>query len=534
MRMRLRLPKRENAAAPGRDPPTRYSRTAIAIHWLTAAALMLSVALALRMSDAGGAERERVLTVHMSVGFVILLLTLLRSVWRATHRPPPLAGIRAWERRAAVATHAAFYVLLLVVPILGWLFIATSSAGPGDELLGFVPWPSIPGVAGNTSLGALAESAHRILAYSLCVLVLIHTVGAIKHHLEDPDRGFARILPGARRLLGWRTGIVAACLAALFAIATSYEFAKTTGEVIAPINPRTARVFASVMQPILEEKCVACHGARTQKGGLRLDSFAALDQGGESGKALVPGKADESELVRRILLPPGHRDAMPPRDRAALTLAEGQLLLWWIEGGADESVTIHAADPPPLVQGILRTRGVSGESPVLTRNVTAPDPQALAKLRESFRVQFLFSGNGLLEVQRSFERDPQAPLSLDQLTGFAEQLVWLDLSGSRIPAKELSVLARLRNLQRLNLAGSGATDETIHAIRDLPHLETLNLYGTAVTDAALDSIGRMPSLVSLYLDATAVSAAAVERFRASHPQVQVVWNATAAIEKGTP
>ena len=89
------------------------------------------------------------------------------------------------------------------------------------------------------------------------------------------------------------------------------------------------------------------------------------------------------------------------------------------------------------------------------------------------------------------------------------------------------MLARLRNLQRLNLASSGATDETIRALRDLPYLETLNLYGTDVTDAALDSIARMPSLVSVYLDRTAVSAGAVARFRASHPQVQVIWVATA-------
>jgi cytochrome b561 len=515
------------------DAPTRYSRTAVAFHWLTAAALALVVALGLRMSEAGGTERERALTVHMSVGFVILLLTLLRSGWRATHRPPPLARIRRWERRAAIAAHAAFYLLLLAVPTLGWLFVASSSAGSGDKLLGFVPWPSIPGVAGNRSFGAVAENAHRILAYSLCVLVLIHTAGAVKHHLEDPERGFARILPGAHRLLGWRTGIVAACLVALFLIGTRYELGEATTAANAPINPRTAPVFASVMQPILEEKCVACHGERFQKGGLRLDSFTALDRGGESGKAVVPGKADESELVRRIMLPPGHRDAMPPRDRGALTPAEGQLLLWWIDGGADESVTIRAAGPPPLVQGILQTLGVSNESPVLTRNVAAPDPQALAKLRETFRVRLLFSGSGLLEVQRSFDHDAEEPLPLDELAAFVEQVVWLDLSGTRVPEKQLSVLARLRNLQRLNLAGSRATDETVRAIRGLPYLETLNLYGTDVTDAALDSIARMPALGSVYLGATLVSTGAIERFRASHPQVQVVWSVRATQEKGT-
>jgi hypothetical protein len=425
---------------------------------------------------------------------------------------------------------------------MGWLFVATSSAGSVAPLLGFLPWPG--GLAGNRSVADAAEGAHRILAYGLCALVLLHTAAAIRHQLENADNGLVRILPGARRLLGWRSVLVAGGLLVLFVMgkgsaddvlphALRFVDRNADRQPKAQIDPRKARVFASVMQPILEEKCVDCHGSRSQKGGLRLDTFAAVMRGGESGKAVVPGKADESDLVRRIMMPADHEDAMPPSGKPAMTAAEGQLVLWWIDGGADESVTIRASRPPPLVQGILQTLGVSSESPVLTRNVTAPDPHALTKLRESFRVQLLFSGSGLLEVQRSFDRDPEQPLPLADLAALAEQLVWLDLSGARVPAKQLAVLARLRNLQRLNLAGTRATDETIHAIRNLPYLETLNLYGTGVTDAVLDSIAQMPSLASVYLDETSVSAAAIEQFRASHPQVQVTWGTTAALKKAT-
>lgn len=538
MKFRLRMPGWRKLPASSLPTPTAYSRTAIVIHWLTAAAIALVVALGLRMTETGGAERGRAQTLHMSIGISILLLTVLRLAWRAVHSPALSPTLTGWQRRAAVATHTGFYVLLIAVPLMGWMFVATSSAGSVAPLLGFLPWPG--GLAGNRSVAELAEGAHRVLAYGLCGLLLLHAAAAIRHHLENADSGLVRILPGARRLLGWQTVLVAGGLAVLFVIGkgsadsvlpqelrlvdqNAYRQAK------APIDPRKARVFASLMQPIFEEKCVGCHGPRRQKGGLRLDSFAALVRGGESGKAVVPGKADESDLVRRIMMPPDHEDAMPPSGRPALTVAEGQLMLWWIGRGADESVTIRAADPPPLVQGILRTLGVSSESPVLMRKVAAPDPQALAKLRESFSVQFLHSGSGLLEVERSFDRDPEEPLPLEDLAAFAEQLVWLDLSGVRVPAKQLAVLARLRNLQRLNLAGTRATDETVRAFRDLPYLETLNLYGTGVTDAALDSIARMPSLVSVYLDETAVSAAAVARFRASYPQVQVIWAATASV-----
>jgi cytochrome b561 len=542
MTFRLRMPGWRKRSASNRLTPTEYSRTAIFIHWLTAGAIALVVALGMRMTETGGAERGRAQTLHMSIGISILLLTVLRLVLRAIHRPSLAPTLIGWQRRAADATHIGFYALLIAVPSIGWLFVATSSSGSAAPLLGFLPWPG--GLAGNRSVAELAEVAHRALAYGLCALLFLHAAAAIRHHLENADFGLVRILPGARRLLGWRTALVVGGLVVLFVIgkgsadsvlpqALRLVDGNADRQAKAPIDPRKARVFASVMQPILEQKCVDCHGRRSQKGGLRLDSFAALARGGESGKVIVPGKAEESDLVRRILMPPEHEDAMPPTGRPALTAAEGQLLLWWIDGGAAEAVTIRAAGPPPLVQGILQSLGVSSESPVLTRKVATPDPHALAKLRESFRVQLLFSGSGLLEVQRSFDRDAEQPLPLDDLAAVAEQLVWLDLSGARVPAKQLTVLARLRNLQRLNLAGSRATDETVHAIRDLPYLETLNLYGTDVTDAALDSIARMPSLASVYLGGTAVSAAAIERFRASHPQLQINWVATATLKRGT-
>ncbi len=536
MKFRLRMRGWRKLPASSRPTLAMYSRTAIVIHWLTAAAIALVIALGLRMTETSGAERARAQTLHMSIGVSILLLTMLRLAWRAFERPSLAPTVIGWQRRAAAATHTGFYSLLIAIPLIGWLSVATSSAGSAAPLLGFLPWPG--GLAGNRSVATLAESTHRVFAYGLCALLLLHTAAAIRHHVEHADFGLVRILPGARRLLGWRTAFVAVSLAALFVIGKGSADAMlpkalrlvdrdAARQAKVRIDPRKARVFASVMQPILEEKCVDCHGTRSQKGGLRLDSFAALSRGGESGKALVPGRAHESDLVRRVMMPPDHEDAMPPSGKPALTAAEAQLLLWWIDGGAEESVTIRAAGPTPLVQEILEVLGVSSESPVLARNVAAPEPQALARLRESFRVQVLRSGSGLLEVQRGFDRDADEPLPLDELAAFAEQLVWLDLSGARVPEEQLAVLARLRNLQRLNLAGSCATDDTVRLIRDLPYLETLNLYGTGVTDAALDSIAQMPSLSSVYLEGTGVSAAAIERFRASHPQVQMIWGATA-------
>lgn len=88
-------------------------------------------------------------------------------------------------------------------------------------------------------------------------------------------------------------------------------------------------------QAILEHRCIACHGAEKQKGGLRLDSRAAMLKGGKSGHpALVPGDPGRSELIRASLLPLTHDDVMPPDGKEPLTTAEQSVLIDWIRLGA--------------------------------------------------------------------------------------------------------------------------------------------------------------------------------------------------------
>ncbi len=482
------------------------------------------------MSEAGGSERASLLAWHMSAGIGILLLTIARIATRARSLRPLPTGAR-WEQYAASVTHRAFYFALIVIPLLGWLIVSTSP-GTSNQVFGFLPLPALPGVAGRSTFGAFVENTHRLLAYGLCVVVVLHTAAAVKHHLANPSSGLMRILPGARRLWGWRMVSLAAVLTLTFTFASGIADAWLPDSLRlahapeasrnAGIDPRRAHVFATV-QPIFMDKCSNCHGSRSSKGGLRLDTFAALMQGGEGGKVIVPGKADESELIRRIMLSPSHKDAMPPAGKLPLTPAEGQLLLWWVGSGADDSTTILAANPPSLIQSILTELGVSSESPALAKKVARPDPHVLDALRDTFRVQFLYSGNGLVQAEARFDQKGLQPLSLEPLAAIAEQLVRLDLSGARISVRQIGDLSKLRNLQRLNLAKTLTDDVSLKALGDLPHLEVLNLYETKVTDASFATIARLPSLATVYLAHTQVTAAGVEKFRQSQPGISVVW-----------
>lgn len=93
--------------------------------------------------------------------------------------------------------------------------------------------------------------------------------------------------------------------------------------------------FVEKVKPLLEAKCIKCHGAEKQKGGYRIDQPELALKGGESGKpAIKPGDPIGSHLVQLILLPPQHDDVMPPAGKEPLTLEEIMTLLDWIRNGA--------------------------------------------------------------------------------------------------------------------------------------------------------------------------------------------------------
>ena len=180
----------------------RYATFTIILHWLIAALLVFEVALGLNMEDARGTARFAVFQLHKSVGITILLLVLLRIVWRFHRSPPPLTAI-GWERYLAKTVHGAFYLLLLALPVSGWIVVSSSKIVVPTMLYGTILWPHVPGFA---TLAAEAKQAwyntakfvHVNLINVLYLLVALHVAGALKHHFIDRDGDMARMAPGMR------------------------------------------------------------------------------------------------------------------------------------------------------------------------------------------------------------------------------------------------------------------------------------------------------------------------------------------------
>ena len=170
-------------------PADRYTPTARWLHALLGLALVGVFAMGLYMTSLPfSPQRLKLYNWHKWAAMLVLAFSLVRLAWRLTHRPPALpAAIRdampAWQRLAHHGTHAVLYLLFFAVPLLGWAY--SSAAGFPVVLFGVLPLPDWVPV--SPDLADVLKPLHRLAAYALAALVLLHVAAALKHALIDRD-----------------------------------------------------------------------------------------------------------------------------------------------------------------------------------------------------------------------------------------------------------------------------------------------------------------------------------------------------------
>jgi cytochrome b561 len=174
---------------------TRYTNGAIALHWLTAVLIIANLMLGLSMVPLAITPRKlQWYQWHKWIGITVFLLTCMRLAWRSIHPAPPPVAMPEWQRRTAHWTHMLLFVLLLMIPVSGWVY--SSSTGVQVVYLGLVPLPDL--VPNDKALAHALRAVHVSLNFLLFALVCVHTAAALKHHFVDRDTALKRMLPGAR------------------------------------------------------------------------------------------------------------------------------------------------------------------------------------------------------------------------------------------------------------------------------------------------------------------------------------------------
>lgn len=208
---------------------SRYSAVAIVLHWLIAAAIVFQVIIAWRMGGGRTPEGFALVQLHKSIGITVLLLSLARLAWRLTHRPPPSpAGMASWEKALAKGAHAGLYVIMIGLPITGWIMVSASRIQVPTLLYGAVPWPHVPGLAhlaepAKSAWRAFGETGHEVLAWGAYVLVALHVAGALKHQLFSEDEPvLAHMAPGTKPGAWLDPRLIAIGVAAVAAVGAGY------------------------------------------------------------------------------------------------------------------------------------------------------------------------------------------------------------------------------------------------------------------------------------------------------------------------
>ena len=162
-----------------------YTRTAKSLHWLMALLLIGLLALGFYMHDLPlSPEKLQLYAWHKWAGVSAFLLVLLRLSWRLAHTPPPLpAGMSRTMQLAAHGGHLLLYVLMLAIPLTGWLM--SSAKGFQTVWFGALPIPDLIGK--DKATGELLALVHKSLNLLFVAAILGHVAAALKHHFIDKD-----------------------------------------------------------------------------------------------------------------------------------------------------------------------------------------------------------------------------------------------------------------------------------------------------------------------------------------------------------
>jgi Leucine-rich repeat (LRR) protein len=282
-------------------------------------------------------------------------------------------------------------------------------------------------------------------------------------------------------------------------------------------------VYQLSVHRVLKKKCFSCHNDSKAKGGLVMTSVEQFTKGGKHGTVFIPGKPDESNIIKSIELPLTDDHHMPPDGKAQLTSGEISLIRTWIESGADFEKKIADLKPTDSLR-IMTFAMMANEETTKERiyPFQAASEDLIAKLNSPFLSLTPLSQNSPALRADFFVKESFTIKALENLKDVNHQLVELNLSRMPITDHQLSFVGQFKNLEKLNLNFTNVSSD-LTALRSLTHLRSLSLSGTGVTEKSVAGILSLPELKELFIWNTKVSEQDQLTLSKHHPNVTIVW-----------
>lgn len=301
-------------------------------------------------------------------------------------------------------------------------------------------------------------------------------------------------------------------------------------------NVNEAVVYQDVIHPIFKQKCEQCHNKSKMKGDLRMDEISLIQKGGKNGVIFKANNVEESEFIKRILLPESDEHHMPPKGKNQISENELSLMKWWVEQGASFDKKVSQLTVNQSIKPILATLGggmgavvastslvkqdkFDLEEKILSHEVSVIDAGVSEEIKKTGALILPFAQNNnyieISYINNSKLTDNEAVV----VATAPDQTLWLKLSNTQITDKSLIEIAKLKNLTRLHLEKTKISDNGLMELKGLQNLEYLNLIGTQISDAGLKNLTSMKSLKKIYIWQTKATQAGADQLKKSLPNV---------------
>ncbi|WP_184626337.1 c-type cytochrome domain-containing protein [Pedobacter cryoconitis] len=432
--------------------------------------------------------------VHLPIGILLLacIFILLSFTTKFVNLKPAIPIMLLLGTLSAIVSCITGYLLAGGGDYDGKLVNNHQWMGISVAILSMILWTIYKRVSSNSVLGAVAA----ILA--LLISVTGHMGGSLTHGAD--------YLTAPLKAGGVKGGVA----------------------IPAIPNLKEAFVYQNAIQPLFQNRCYSCHGGEKQKGKLRLDQQEYILKGGKTGKTIVPGKADESELVKRLMVPLNDEKHMAPKEKSQLTETEIKLLKWWINSGADFKKKFKDLPQPedikPVLASLQKGEGAvekvkTSELPV--EEVKMADNNVLKKLADAGVTVFPVTQNSNYLSANFINATSMDKDVLGLIKSIEKQLIWLKLENKKVTDQTLTAIKDCKKLMRLNLNYTAVTDAGLAQLKDLDQLQSLSLVGAKVSLKGINQLKNLKNLKFLYLYQTNVNKTDLASIKKILPKVSL-------------
>ncbi|NQU51598.1 MAG: hypothetical protein HQ522_03570, partial [Bacteroidetes bacterium] len=244
----------------------------------------------------------------------------------------------------------------------------------------------------------------------------------------------------------------------------------------------TTTLFEAGVAPILNRKCISCHGLDKVKGDLQLNTPENILKGGESGDIIEGAANGKSILFKAIQLPQEHKFHMPPDGKLQLTIDEKNILSKWIKAGGNFETKLNELEKEDSLF-VLINEYQKAANLLASLNFDLPD---LNEFNSNYcSTNYLFNGSDEVEVI-FFQGSNYSRESLKKLGKIKSKIINLNMQGMPLTKDDLDIIMQFTNLQKVNLNNTKLDITSLYKLKTLLKLRAVSICGIEFNEDELD------------------------------------------------